>query len=152
MFHRRHGEHLNRGDVSRHDQLNANRFLLPRPQAYPAQRLPWIAFTQHQMHGVAAPAGIGALHSYVASPEDRPLGWLDEAQSSGCAVAFQRRFQAEIEGLRAAAGVAQGQAEVIGDAVVAVGFPGCAGVEVGELSRLHLPSAQGAALQAGDGP
>ena len=108
--------------------------------------------------GPAARAGaIKARHLHRAAEHHRPAATSAganafEAQATADGIAFEWRFQGQLQGHRFGRVVAQGDAEVVFDAVVAVGGPGGAWVEGLQLGGLHLAAAEGAPLQAADRP
>ena len=109
-------------------------------------------------NGPAARAGaIKACHLHRAAEHHRPAATSDaanafEAQATNGGIDLERRFQGQRQGHLLGRVVAQGDAEVVFDAVVAVGGPGGAWVKGLQLGGLHLAGAQGAALQAADRP
>ena len=108
--------------------------------------------------GPAARAGaIEARHLHRAAEHHRPAACSAaanafEAQATAGGIALERRFQGQLQGHRLSGVVAQRNAEVVFDAVVAVGGPGGAWVEGLQLGGLHLAAAEGAPLQAADRP
>ena len=144
------------GGVSRINQAQPQLPLATRGQGHRAEAGARLAGAQHQVEALA-PQGFALRpiepgHLNGAAEPDRTAGPLAKLQAALGLVALEGRFQGQLQAHGPARVVAQRQAQVVFDAVVAMGCPGRAGVGGLELRRLHLAGAMAAPHQGADRP